>query len=64
MKTSELREKSVEQLQEQLIKLLREQFEYRMKQATDQLGQTHVLKRTRKDIARLKTVLSEKKQGN
>lgn len=64
MKTSELRQKSVEQLQEQLIGLLREQFEYRMKQATGQLGQTHVLKRTRKDIARLKTVLSEKKQGN
>ncbi|CBL43956.1 50S ribosomal protein L29 [gamma proteobacterium HdN1] len=64
MKSNELREKSVDQLQEQLIKLLKEQFEYRMKQATGQLGQTHVIKRARKDIARLKTILGEKTRGS
>lgn len=63
MKTSELREKTVEQLQEDLLRLMKEQFEFRMKQATGQLGQTHVLKRARQDIARLKTVLNEKKAG-
>lgn len=63
MKTKDLRTKSVEQLQEDLLALLKEQFEFRMKQATGQLGQTHVLKRARKDIARIKTLISEKKRG-
>jgi large subunit ribosomal protein L29 len=63
MKTKDLRTKSVEQLQEDLLSLLKEQFEFRMKQATGQLGQTHVLKRARKDIARIKTLISEKKRG-
>jgi large subunit ribosomal protein L29 len=63
MKTKDLRAKSVEQLQEDLLALLKEQFEFRMKQATGQLGQTHVLKRARKDIARIKTLISEKKRG-
>ena len=64
MKTKDLRTKSVEQLQEDLLALLKEQFEFRMKQATGQLGQTHVLKRARKDIARIKTLISEKKRGD
>ena len=63
MKTKDLRTKSVEQLQEDLLALLKEQFEFRMKQATGKLGQTHVLKRARKDIARIKTLISEKKKG-
>jgi len=63
MNTKDLRTKSVEQLQEDLLALLKEQFEFRMKQATGQLGQTHVLKRARKDIARIKTLISEKKRG-
>jgi len=62
MNTKDLRTKSVEQLQEDLLALLKEQFEFRMKQATGQLGQTHVLKRARKDIARIKTLISEKKR--
>jgi len=64
MKTKDLRTKSVEQLQEDLLALLKEQFEFRMKQATGQLGQTHVLKRARKDIARIKSLISEKKRGD
>ena len=64
MKVTELRTKSVDELNKLVLDLLREQFEYRMKLATGQLGQTHVIKKTRRSIARVKTVLAEKKQGN
>ena len=60
MIAAELREKTVEQLNEELINLLREQFNYRMQKATGQLNQTHLMKQTRRDIARIKTVLNEK----
>ena len=60
MKAQEIREKSVGELQEQLLELLREQFNLRMQKATGQLGQTHRLKQVRRDIARVKTVLNEK----
>ncbi|MCX4026287.1 50S ribosomal protein L29 [Endozoicomonas sp. SM1973] len=60
MKATELREKSVEELNVQLLALLHDQFNYRMQKATGQLGQTHLLKQVRRDIARVKTVLNEK----
>lgn len=60
MKATELREKSAEQLNEQLLTLLRDQFNLRMQKATGQLGQSHLLKQTRRDIARVKTVLNQK----
>ena len=60
MNASELREKSAEELNAELLKLREEQFKLNMQNATGQLGQTHLLKQTRKDIARVKTVLSEK----
>ena len=60
MKANEMREKSVDALQEQLFELLREQFNLRMQKATGQLSQTHLLKQVRRDIARVKTVLNEK----
>ncbi len=60
MKAAELREKSVEELNAQLIELLRDQFNYRMQLTTGQLQQTHVMKQTRRDIARVKTAIAEK----
>ena len=60
MKAQDLREKSVEELNSELIELLREQFNLRMQAATGQLQQTHTLKAVRRDIARVKTVLTEK----
>ncbi|MEF1188155.1 50S ribosomal protein L29 [Vibrio parahaemolyticus] len=42
------------------MNLLREQFNLRMQAATGQLQQTHTLKAVRRDIARVKTVLTEK----
>ncbi|MCP1339092.1 50S ribosomal protein L29 [Idiomarina sp. M1R2S28] len=60
MKASELKDKTVEQLQEELLGLRREQFNLRMQAATGQLNQTHMMKQVRKDIARVKTILNEK----
>ncbi|MBN8443867.1 MULTISPECIES: 50S ribosomal protein L29 [Rheinheimera] len=60
MKASELKAKSVEELNAELLGLLREQFNLRMQAATGQLAQTHLLKTVRRDIARVKTILTEK----
>ena len=60
MKASELREKSAEDLNKQLLTLREEQFKLRMQKATGQLGQTHLLQQNQREIARLKTVLTEK----
>lgn len=60
MKANELREKSVEDLTAELLKAREGQFKLRMQVATGQLGQTHLLKVSRRDIARIKTVLTEK----
>lgn len=59
MKASELRDKSEEELQKELLKLREEQFKLRMQKATGQLGQTHLLKQSQRDIARVKTLLTE-----
>ena len=63
MKASELRNKSVEELQQEVENLVKEQFNYRMQQSTGQLGQSHLLKQVQKDIARVKTVLNEKRSA-
>lgn len=60
MKAKELRDKSVEELNSELMKLLREQFNLRMQLASSQLQQTHLLKQVRRNVARVKTVLTEK----
>ncbi len=60
MNVSELRGKSVEDLNKELLRLLEARFKLRMQKATGQLGQTHLLKAQRRDIARVKTILKEK----
>ncbi|UEO45765.1 50S ribosomal protein L29 [Escherichia coli] len=60
MKAKELREKSVEELNTELLNLLREQFNLRMQAASTQLQQSHLLKQVRRDVARVKTLLNEK----
>jgi large subunit ribosomal protein L29 len=59
MNAADLRSKSVDELNEELIALRREQFNLRMQQATGELAQVHQHGRVRKDIARVKTVLTE-----
>ena len=60
MKANELRDKSVEELRAQLRDLYKDQFNNRMQSATGQLGQVHLLKAVRRDIARVKTIIAEK----
>ena len=60
MKAGELVERSVEDLNRQLLDLREEQFKLRMAKATGQLGQTHLLKQTQRDVARIKTILQQK----
>jgi large subunit ribosomal protein L29 len=43
-----------------LLELLREQFNYRMQASTGQLAQTHLLRTVRRNIARVKTIITEK----
>ena len=62
MKASELRDKSVAELQQEVENLVKEQFNYRMQQSTSQLGQSHLLKQVKKDIARVRTLLNEKRK--
>jgi len=59
MDANELRGKSVDELNEELLALRREQFNLRMQRATGELTQHHEHRRVRKDIARVKTVLVE-----
>jgi large subunit ribosomal protein L29 len=59
MKAPELRGKSIDELQEELVALRREQFNLRMQQTTGELTHNHQHRRVKKDIARVKTVLNE-----
>lgn len=59
MNAKELREKSAEELNTELLGLLREQFNLRMQKGTGQLSQSHRMKAVRRDIARIKTVMNE-----
>jgi large subunit ribosomal protein L29 len=60
MKASELKTKSVEELNAELLSLLREQFNLRMQASTGQLAQSHLQKEVRRNIARVKTLLTQK----
>ncbi len=60
MKASELRAKEPAQLSKELEELLRAQFGLRMQKATQQLTNSSQLKRVRRDIARVRTILKEK----
>jgi large subunit ribosomal protein L29 len=60
MKARELRGKSSDELQTELQSLLRAQFSLRMQKATQQLPNTSQIKKVRRDIARVRTLLSEK----
>jgi len=63
MKAQELREKSVDELSSELLRLRREEFSLRMQNASGQLGQPHLVKEMRRDIARVKTLMKEKSNG-
>ncbi len=63
MKAEDLRAKSADELNEELVALRREQFNLRMQQATGEHPHHHEHGRVKKDIARVKTILSELKRA-
>ena len=64
MKATEARELDIEELEERLVATRRELFNLRFQHATGQLENTGQLKEVRRNIARLLTVLTQKKQEN
>jgi len=61
MKANELRAKSGDELQKELSELLKAQFGLRMQHATQQLANTSQIKKVRRDIARVRTVIKQQK---
>ena len=64
MKASEIRKMSVEDINKKIIEAKNELFELRMKQATGSLDKPHMINKLRKDVARMKTVLTEMNDGS
>jgi large subunit ribosomal protein L29 len=60
MNASELREKTPDQLRDQLVQLKKEAFNLRFQQATGQLENTARMRSVKRDTARVKTILNEK----
>jgi large subunit ribosomal protein L29 len=63
MDANELRGKSVSELEQELVALLREAFNLRVQRATGQSPKPHQFRRVRRDVARVKTVLADKRAG-
>ena len=59
MKATDLRAKSADELQAEALRLQKEHFALRMQRASGQLGQSHLLKEVRRDLARVKTIMKE-----
>ena len=60
MKAAELRAKAPDELQQELLELLKAQFSLRMQVATQQLSNTSQIRKVRRDIARARTIISQK----
>ena len=63
MDAKELRAKSDEDLQKELTELSREAFNLRMQQGTGQLSRPNQVKEVRRNIARVKTILNERRRA-
>ena len=63
MKASELRSKDVTELEQELLELRREQFNLRMQMGGGQAPRPDQFSKVRKDIARIKTVMNEKRNS-
>lgn len=64
MKATELRAKSIDELNAELIELRRAQFSMRMQLATQQLNKVDQIRKVRRDVARVRTVLAEKSKSS
>jgi large subunit ribosomal protein L29 len=63
MKAAEVRDLSIDQLDDQLLKLKKEQFNLRFQQASGQLENTARIREVRRDIARIRTIARQKHAG-
>ncbi|BAU58926.1 50S ribosomal protein L29 [Halorhodospira halochloris] len=63
MKASELRNKNMAELEKELIERRKEQFNLRMQKASGQLSRNHQIGLVQRDIARIKTVINERKRA-
>ena len=61
MNTKELREKNVDELEALKLEILREHFNLRMQKGSGQLSQKHLLRNARRNVARIETIITEKK---
>jgi len=61
MKANELKAKTTEELKQEVKELLRAQFSLRMQLSTQQTNKTHELRKVRRDIARVRTVMQQQK---
>lgn len=59
MNTAELRTKNMDELRKELKELLRAQFSLRMQLSTQQTNKTHEIRKVRRDIARVRTVMQQ-----
>ena len=63
MELKQMRQKSAAELQAHLVELQKEQFSLRMQKATGQLAKTHDVRRVRREIARVNTLLGQSASG-
>jgi len=63
MKTADLRTKTTDQLQESLLELRKEQFNFRFQKTTGKIENASRIRVVRRDIAKIKTLLNELKSG-
>lgn len=63
MKAAELRKKSQDELKAELLSLFQEQFNMRVQKGVGQTPRTHLFKKIRREIARIKTILSQQEKG-
>ncbi|MDG1458710.1 MAG: 50S ribosomal protein L29 [Pseudoprimorskyibacter sp.] len=63
MNASDLREKTPDQLRDELVSLKKEAFNLRFQQATSQLENTSRMRQVRRDVARVQTILNQKAQA-
>jgi len=64
MKTADLRAKTVDELEQGLVDLCKEQFNFRFQKSTGKIEDTSRIRKVRRDIAKVKTLLNEIKSGN
>ena len=63
MKTADIKTMTIDQIDDEVLKLKKEQFNLRFQRATGQLENTTRVREVRRDIARLKTIAQQKRAG-